>query len=591
MIPDSFLDELRYRLDAEQVISPYTRLKRSGRNLVGLCPFHSEKSPSFFVYPESNSFYCFGCGAGGDLITFIRRAENLDYVEAVRFLADKAGLPMPEDADDESGRRRQRILEINRESARFFHSVLLSSRGQPGLEYLRKRGLTPQIIRRFGLGYAPDSWSSLKDHLLSAGFSQGEMIDAGVLRRSDRGGYDYFRGRVMFPIIDLRGGVLGFGGRTLGDAGPKYLNTNDTPVFKKSRGLFAMNFAKSSKEPNLILCEGYMDAISIYQGGFDNAVASCGTSLTPEQARLISQYVSEVVVAYDSDAPGQEATRRAVRLFGEVGVRVRVLTVTGAKDPDEFLKKYGPERFRELLNGSAGSTEYAISRMQGRYDLLTEEGKVGFLREFCALMAQLPDPLETDIYITRIARETQVSREAVTERVRSLRRQNRQREKKKFDASLRIFSQEEPGVRRDPQRSSNLRYALAEDKLIGILLRNPDFGPEIVREIRPEEFVTDTNRAIYAAIARRVDQGRPFDAMSLSSELDDIQMSRVSYFAVSAAGQGYSIEDAKDLIRTIREKQEEKSGEQLAAMSEEELRAYIGGIAARKNPAGGDPNG
>ncbi len=593
MIPDSFLEELKYRLDAEEVIAPYTRLKRSGRNLVGLCPFHSEKSPSFFVYPENNSFYCFGCGAGGDLISFIRRAENLDYVEAVKFLADRAGLPMPEDAgDDETGRRRRRILEINRESARFFHATLTSPAGKAGLDYLTRRGLPPNIIRRFGLGYAPDSWDTLKRHLLEKGFSERELIDAGVCRQRERGGsYDYFRGRVMFPIIDLRGGVVGFGGRTLGDAKPKYLNTNDTLVFKKSRGLFAMNLAKSTKEPNLILCEGYMDAISIHQGGFDNAVASCGTALTPEQARLLSQYTNEVVVAYDSDGPGQEATRRAVRIFGDVGVKVRVLTVTGAKDPDEFLKKYGAARFRELLTGSANSTEYAINRLQSRYNILTDDGKVGFLREFCALMAQIPDRIEADVYITRMARELSVSREAIVGRVESLRRQNRRREEKKFDASLRIFAQEEPGRQRDPQRAANLRYALAEDKLIGILLRNPDFGPEITAEIKPEEFVTETNRGIYTVLSQRIAEGRAFDAMSLSGSLDDVQMSRISYLTVSNAGQGFTLEDARAQISVIKEKQQEKTSEQVGAMSEDELRAYIGGIAAKKNPAGGNRHG
>jgi len=593
MIPDSFLDELRYRLDAEQIIAPYTHLKRSGRNLVGLCPFHSEKSPSFFVYPENNSFYCFGCGAGGDLISFIRRAENLDYVEAVKYLADRAGLPMPEDTgDDETGRRRRTILEINRESARFFHAALLSPQGKPGLDYLTKRGLSPNIIRRFGLGYAPDGWDGLKKHLLSKGFAERDMIDAAVLRRRESGGsYDYFRGRVMFPIIDLRGGVVGFGGRTLGDAKPKYLNTGDTLVFKKSRGLFAMNFAKATKETNLILCEGYMDAISIYQGGFDNAVASCGTALTPEQARLMAQYTSEVVVAYDSDGPGQEATRRAVRIFGGVGIKVRVLTVTGAKDPDEFLKKYGPERFRELLTGSANSTEYAIRRLRERYDTETDDGKVGFMREFCALMAQIPDRIETDVYVTRVARELNVSRDATAERIASLRSRNRRREEKKFDASLRIFAQEEPGRQRDPQRGANLRYALAEDKLIGILLHNPDYGPEIAEAIRPEEFVTETNRAIYAAIARRIGEGRAFDAMSLSGELDDVQMSRVSYLTISAAGQGFTPADAQEYIAVLREKQKERTEEQVAAMSTDEWNAYIGDIIAQKTNAGGNRHG
>lgn len=588
MIPDSFLEELKYRVDAEQLVSSYVKLRRSGRNLTGLCPFHSEKTPSFFVYPENNSFYCFGCGAGGDMITFIRQAEHLDYVEAVKYLAGRVGMTVPEDAvDDETGRRRQRMQALNREAARFFHSVLVSPAGQRGMEYLTARGLSMETIRHFGLGYAPDSWGALRDHLRQKGFSDGEMLDAAVVRRSERGTvYDQFRDRVMFPIIDLRGVVIGFGGRILGDGKPKYLNSSDTLVFKKSRGLFAMNFAKSTKEPCLILCEGYMDAIAIHQGGFDNAVATLGTALTGEQARLIAQYTSEVVIAYDSDEPGQKATRRATGLFAETGIKVRVLKVTGAKDPDEFIKKYGPVRFRKLLEGSANSTEYEIRRLQERYDVESDDGKVGFMREFCALMAGIPNKIEADVYITRIARELNVSRDATVEQVEALRKRQRRREEKDFDRSLKIYPQDVPNQPADPQRSANLRYALAEDKLLALLMRNPDFGTRIAKAIRPEDFVTDTNRAIYAAIFSRIEEGRSFDPMSLSADLDPVQMGRLSYLMASTREQSFTMDDAASFIRVIREKQAEKTDEQVASMSEEELRAFIGGIAAKKKEGG-----
>ena len=585
MIPDSFIEELKYRLDAEQIVSPYVKLRRSGRNLTGLCPFHSEKSPSFFVYPENNSYYCFGCGAGGDMITFIRQAEHLDYVEAVKLLADRAGMKLPEDAaEDDTGRRRMRMQALNRDAARFFYSALISPAGKRGMEYLTGRGLSAETIKKFGLGYAPEGWNALRDYLRQKGYTDEEMIDAAVVRRSDRGGvYDQFRGRVMFPIIDLRGVVIGFGGRILGDGKPKYLNSSDTLIFKKSRGLFAMNFAKATKEPRLILCEGYMDAIAVHQGGFDNAVATLGTALTAEQARLIAQYTPEVVIAYDSDEPGQKATRRAAALFSETGVKVRVLTVTGAKDPDEFLKKYGPVRFRRLLEGSASSTEYEIQKLKARYDIDTDDGKVGFMREFCALMAGIVNKIEADVYITRITRELGVSREATIEQVAALRKRAARRQEKKFDASLHIFAQDVPNPPHDPQRAANLRYALAEDKLLALLMRNPDYGKKIAAAIRPEDFVTDTNRAIYAVLTKRIEAGRPFDPMSLSSELDAVQMSRLSYLTASTREQAFTIEDAAELIGVIREKQAEKTKEQVASMSEEELRSFIGEIAAKKN--------
>ncbi|MEG1849295.1 MAG: DNA primase, partial [Oscillospiraceae bacterium] len=350
MIPESFIEELKYRSDIEQIISPYVQLKRAGRHLTGLCPFHSEKTPSFVVYPENQSFYCFGCGAGGDVVTFVRKSENLEYLEALRFLAQKAGMTLPEDAEnDEAGRMRLRILECNRESARFFHAALISPAGEPGLAYLRRRQLSDTTIRRFGLGWAPDSWGSLHEHLLKKGFTEAEMLAAAVTRGGTRGSYDSFRGRVIFPIIDLRGAVIGFGGRILGDGQPKYLNSPDTMVFKKSRNLFALNVAKATKEPRLLLTEGYMDAIAVHQAGFDNAVATLGTALTQEQARLMAQYTGEVVIAYDSDGAGQKATVRANELLAQTGIKVRVLSMTGAKDPDEFIKANGALRFKQLV--------------------------------------------------------------------------------------------------------------------------------------------------------------------------------------------------------------------------------------------------
>lgn len=585
MIPDSFIEELRYRCDIEQIISSYTQLKRTGRTLKGLCPFHSEKTPSFVVYPENHSFYCFGCAAGGDVITFIRMAEHLEYIEAIRFLAEKVGMTVPEDAkDDIFAKQKTRMLELNREAARFFHSVLISPQGKRGLDYFRERGLSDKTIRKFGLGYSPDSWDSLKNHLRQKGFTEQEMLSAAVVRKNDRGGsFDQFRNRVMFPIIDLRGGVIGFGGRILGDQKPKYLNSSDTAVFKKSRGLFAMNIAKATKQPRLILCEGYMDAIAIHQAGFDNAVATLGTALTPEQARLISQYVPEVVLSYDSDEAGRKATDRASQLLSQVGLRVRVLNIPNAKDPDEFIKKFGAAKFQQLVEGSANSTEYAINLLKKKYPIDTDDGKVAFMKEFCPMMAKVENAIEADVYVNRISQEIGIEYTLIAEQVKALRAKNQRKQQKKFDNDLKIYTQEQPNRRRDPQRDANMRYALAEDKLLAMLMRNPDCAEEIAKSIAPSQFVTDFNRDIYTVLIERIANGKSTDMMSLSSQLSTEQMSWLSYLLASNQQYSYNMDDARQFIETILTKQNERTNEQVGSMTSDELQSFIAGIAAKKN--------
>ncbi|MEG2074569.1 MAG: DNA primase, partial [Angelakisella sp.] len=367
MLPESFLNELKYRCDIEQTNSSYLPLRRRGRNLTGLCPFHSEKTPSFTVYPENQSFFCFGCGAGGDIISFIKRIENLDYIEAVRFLAQRAGMEMPENAEDGSHKLRLKIQEMNREAAKYYHTMLMADCGKAARTYLIGRGMTKAMVTKFGVGYAPDGWQGLADHLRAKGYTNDEMAAAALVSHGKNGGvYDSFRDRVIFPIIDLRGGVIGFGGRVMQGSGPKYLNSSDTLVFKKSRNLFALNLAKSTKRKQILLAEGYMDVISIYQAGFDNAVATLGTALTEEQARLISGYTSEVVIAYDSDGAGQTATKRAVDILERVGLKLKILSMAGAKDPDEYIKKFGAERFELLIEGSKSSLDFEISKLYNK---------------------------------------------------------------------------------------------------------------------------------------------------------------------------------------------------------------------------------
>ena len=586
MIPDSFLEELKQRCDIESLISSYVLLKRAGRNLKGLCPFHSEKTPSFVVYPESQSFYCFGCGAGGDAISFIMRAENLEYIEAVKFLAEKAGLPMPENtAEDRTGKRRMRILEMNREAARFFHQCLVKGEDRRGLEYLANRGMDKKMIIRFGLGYAPDSWNALRDHLQQKGYSWEEMLDAALVIKGRNGSvYDTFRGRVIFPIIDLRGNVIGFGGRVLSsDKGPKYLNSSDTLAYKKSRNLFAMNFAKNAADKRLILCEGYMDTVSMHQAGFDNAVATLGTALTPEQARLIAHYTDEVILAYDSDEAGQKATRRATALFDEIGVKVRVLKIEGAKDPDEFIKKYGATRFKLLLDGSSSAAEYAIARLGERHDLTTDEGKVRFLGELANLIAGLPNPVERDIYISRWAGELGVSAEAFRQQVQSQWRKKRTAEQKKQQtADLRPAPQEVEINRKDPQRARNMSAALAEDKLIAALLKNNDFYGFIRERIGPEDFVTDSNRTIFAELCRRLEENRPVSLTAFSEVLDEALMTRLSWLIADNDSLRFDREQVEDYIRRIQSSRMKKSSEEVSQMSPDKLDDYIKKIAENK---------
>lgn len=584
MIPDSFIQELKASCDIEDIVSGYVHLTRKGKNLVGLCPFHSEKTGSFFVYPQTQSFYCFGCGAGGDIITFLRRMENLEYVEAVRLLAQKAGIPLPEDSmDDRAARLKSRTLEMNRACARFYHQCLISPQGRQAYDYLLSRGRTPKIIRRFGLGYAPDDWNSLVDHLKSLGFREEEMVAGGVLARGKNGGvYDRFRGRVIFPIIDLRGNVVAFGGRALGDRGPKYLNSSDTPVFKKSRNLFALNFAKASKAPNLILAEGYMDVIAIHQAGFDNAVATLGTSLTEEQARLIAQYSDTVVLAYDSDGAGQSATKRAINIFGDVGVKVNVLSIPDAKDPDEFLKKFGPERFQMLLDGCSNALEFEINKLRKNYDIDTADGKVGFLKELCKLLADLKNPLEREVYLSKWAQTLGVSPQAISAQITALEkgRQGAQRKKERNDTT--IYIGDIASGRGDLDRKRNLKYAVAEERILEILLKHQDYVPYFLGRSGPEDFVTQVNKELLEAICRRVREQRPVEPMTLSQELSPQAMDRLSGLL---AAEGPLRADKKELdeyIAVLQRRRSQRSAQEVEQMDQQEYEQYIESLKAGK---------
>lgn len=594
MLPESFIQELKFRNDIEDVVSSYVNLKRGGKTLAGLCPFHSEKSPSFHVYPNTQSFYCFGCGAGGDVITFVRRMENLEYMEALRFLAQRSGLDMPDEVEsDGSARLKTRILEINREAARIFHQNLSSPAGREGLNYLRSRGLSDQTIRRFGLGYSL-SGSGLYKLLSAKGYTDDELIAAAVAAKSNRGTgcFDIFQGRVMFPILDLRGNVIAFGGRLTAAAGQqgwdkrKYLNTSDTPVFKKSRNLFALNFAKNSGEKGkgLILAEGYMDVISLHQAGFDNAVATLGTALTPEQSRQIAHYTKLVRLCYDSDGPGQAATARAIDLLSKAGVQVKVIQIPNAKDPDEYIKKFGPQRFKLLLEGSVNSIEYTISAIRQKYDLESDDGKMNCLNELAAMLTAIPNEISRDVYISRIAADFDTSKEALASQVNYLRKRKRRESEKK--AMLDPFAVNPSGGGQKSintmQRQNNIKYARAEDGILAALVLNPDYFKWVSRKIRPEDFVTDCGRSIAQAVYGRLEQNLSADISFLGESLDPEAISLLVRLQNDFSEQSIPREDVETYISTLLQRRTEKSQKELSEMSMEEYAQYLANITKGK---------
>lgn len=574
-ISDEFLSELRARTDIESVISPYVNLSRRGRLVKGLCPFHNEKTPSFTIYTDSQSFYCFGCGAGGDAITFVRRIENLDYVEAVKVLADRAGMKMPEDGyDDSMAKHRQRILAANREAAKFFHGMLMSEKGKIGLDYFLGRKLTMQTIKHFGLGYAPDSWDALLKYMRSKGFTNQELYDANLVRMSNKNGkahyYDNFKNRAMVPIIDLRGNVIAFGGRVLDDSKPKYINTSDTLVYKKSNGVFALNFAKNGNPSQIIVAEGYMDVIALHQAGFTNSIACLGTALTQEQARLVSRYADEVVLSYDSDEAGQKATRRAIDIFSKTGVKIRVLKLTGGKDPDEIIKKFGKEKFRSLIDGAANDIEYGILRERDKYDLGSIDGKTKFLTAVSAILADA-NPIEQDAYAAKLASEMGISKDAIMQEIRrAYKRKAEARRKNQFSEIVRETVSPKDEI--NPERAKHLRAAKAEETLISSLMLNPDFYRKIKDEITEDLFITEFNKRVYAAIATRLDNGRSIELSMFAAEFTPEEMGRLAQFEAMGSGISNTIEECRDCIKVLKQEKSGNSGVNAAELSDEEFR-------------------
>lgn len=555
-LSDSFLQELKMKTDIEDVISTYVTLKRRGATLVGLCPFHNEKTPSFTVYPATQSFYCFGCGAGGDAITFLKKIENLDYLDAVKTLAQRAGLQMPQEGfDDSLSKRRRRILEMNREAARFYHSVLLSPEGKVGYDYYIGRALSAATINHFGLGFAPNQWDALLKHMRAKGYQPAELVDAGLARKGQKGYYDNFRNRVMTPIIDVRGNVIAFGGRVLDDSKPKYINTGDTLVYKKTNELFALNFAKDSKEDALILCEGYMDVIAMHQAGFTNAVAGCGTALTTEQVRLISRYAKEVILTYDVDEAGQKALQKAMTLFDQTDVKVRIPALVGGKDPDEIIRTYGRDKFKGMLEGASNETEFRLLALRRQYNLATTQGKIDFIGGALQILATLP-PVEQDLYVSRLSEELGVERQNMKVQLQDLvARQGNRREKREFK---RIVQENMRKTARETMATdASLRKLRAEDRLISLLLRYPDCS-RLCKDFDPQWLTPGFAQRVFTLILQRLENGDGTELMDLRDRLTDDEMGRLSGIIARGGESADAKQEFSDCLQTIRAEQQKK---------------------------------
>lgn len=565
---ESFLQELADRNEITDVVGSYVRLtRRSGSNQFGLCPFHSEKTPSFSVSADKQIYHCFGCGKGGSVINFIMEIENLTFPDAVEFLARRAGMEVPDDRPDENRRRRERMLALNRDAARFFFSRLTAPGGRPAQDYILRRRISPATAKAFGLGFAPDSWDALCSAMKARGYSEYELTDAGLARhgKSGRGIYDTFRNRLMFPVIDVRGNVIGFSGRILDDGEPKYMNSPETLVFNKSLNLFALNLAKKSKSGYIILSEGNIDVVALHQAGFDSAVASLGTSLTPEQARLISRYAGEVIIAYDSDGAGQKASQRAIGILEKLDLKVRVLQLPEGKDPDEFIKLKGAEAFRSLLENTSNHIEYRLQRVRGQFDLSVDEQKIECLKRSSEIIAELPSPVERQVYSARLAGQTGVSAAVVADEVERTRKKLLSRSRKQFERESTRPARPAAGT----PRYENLRSARAEEGLIRLYYLDPSLFDGA--EIAPEEFSSDVLARFFSVLRAKAAGHTQLSMAALAESFSGEEMSLLTNILNdpsvpdSQPNRRRAMEDYIEIIKD--EKQGGSAGDDLIALA------------------------
>ena len=583
MIPHEYIEELQRRTDITELVGSYVQLKRKGRLLSGLCPFHNEKSPSFYVYPDTQSYYCFGCGAGGDAINFIRKIDNIDYVEAVKVLAARAGMPEPTE-DDKTSRMRGRVLAVNKEAARFFHACLNSTveEARQARAYWRRRGLDDRTIVRFGLGYAPDDGQALLHYLRAKGYTQQELDASGLFKYSQSGRqYCLFWRRVMTPIFDLRGNIIAFGGRVLDDSKPKYVNSPETLVYHKSDTVFALQIAKKSASRRFVLCEGYMDVISMQQAGIDTAVCACGTALTPDQVKLISQYADEVILSYDSDEAGQKATLRSLELFRQSPVKVGVLQIPGAKDPDEYIKKYGAERFKALLDGVGNALDFRLKRLRDQYDLAQDAQRLEYIKDAVQLLADRSNPTEQEVYAGRLAEETNISKTAIMSQLETaVKRAGNRRRYEKNKAILRSGEMDQIKVPYSEGGSKALGIASAEQRLLAAMLREPSYIDKTRDQLSAEQFVLPVQKELYTALLQCRDEGIEISLSTLHGRVSDEALNEMSRLAAQYSDVNCTPEDIGLYLDRIA--RGTPVAEKAATMSNDELTRYFQSMREKK---------
>ena len=534
MIPHEYIEELTRRTDIVELVGSYVQLKRKGRLYGGLCPFHSEKTPSFYVYPDTQSFYCFGCQAAGDAISFVKKINNISSGEAIKMLASRAGMPEPQE-DDKTGRLRSRVLSMNKEAARFFHACLNSTveEARQARAYWRRRGLDDKTIVRFGLGYAPNDGQALYQYLRDKGYNQQELDASGLFKRSQSGRiYCLFWKRVMTPIFDLRGNIIAFGGRVLDDSKPKYVNSPETLVYHKSDTVFALQIAKRSASRRFVLCEGYMDVISMQQAGIDTAVCACGTALTPDQVRLISEYADEVILSYDSDEAGQKATLRSLELFRNSPVKVGGLQIPGAKDPDEYIKKYGAERFKALLDGVGNALDFRLGRLRSQYDLSQDAQRLEYVKQAVDLLAERSSPTEQEVYAGRLAEETNISKAAIMTQLGTAVKKAGSKRRREHDRQvLRSGEMNQIKVSYTAGGSQALGIVSAQQRLLAAILREPQYLDLVKDQLTAEQFIQPQQKELYEAMLRCREQGVEISLTALHAFAGEEALNELSHLA------------------------------------------------------------
>ena len=583
MIPHEYIEELTRRTDIVELVGSYVQLKRKGRLYGGLCPFHSEKTPSFYVYPDTQSFYCFGCGAAGDAISFAQKINSISYPEAVKLLAGRAGMPEPQE-DDKTGRMRSRILSINKEAARFFHACLNSSveEARQARAYWRRRGLDDKTIVRFGLGYAPNSGFALYDYLRDKGYSQQELDACGLFKRNDRGNvYCLFWKRVMTPIFDLRGNIIAFGGRVMDDSKPKYVNSPETLVYHKSETVFALQIAKRSASRRYVLCEGYMDVISMQQAGIDTAVCACGTALTPDQVKLISQYAEEVILSYDSDEAGQKATLRSLELFRNSPVRVGVLQIPGAKDPDEYIKKYGAERFKALLDGVGNALDFRLKRLRDQYDLSQDAQRLEYVKDAVEMLAERSNPTEQEVYAGRIAEETNISKAAIMAQLgTAAKKAGYKRRRAENMERLRSGEMNQINVPMNAGGSQALGIASAQQRLLAAMLREPSYIDMAQGKVSAEQFVLPVDKELFSALVQCRQRGMEISLSALRTCVSEEAMNELARLAAQYSDVNCTPDDIRMYLDRIACGM--PMANRAAEMTEEQLKDYIQSMREKK---------